>query len=224
MKNKVKAIKGWDFLSYGLLAFGGLGMEVLYVYLLEPLIYGGPMKDWREWTIAETLTHWIVTCITWGLIALFIVWHSKKKIDFDIFIKGDKVKAWQWVVVFIGIVLTVVMSYIDWDGFKMIGEYQRKGLLLFTFQHIYYLFETVLFMFIIVYAQKACEVWFKNPRIPYGGIVCGITWGFAHTFTKGSLMVGLQGIVVGFLFGAAYLLLNRDIKKTYIVLVLMFIL
>lgn len=223
-KNKVKEIKGWDFISYGLLAFGGLGMEVLYMYCLAPLVYGPSNMEWRNWADAQIIAHWVLTCLTWGLIALYIVCDSKKKIDFDIFIKGDKVKTWQWVAVVTGIVLTVVMNYIDWDGFKIIGEYQRKGFLLFTFQHIYYLFETVLFMFIIVFAQKACEVWFKNSRIPYGGIVCGITWGFAHAFTKGSLLVGLEGILVGFLFGAAYLLLNRDIKKTYIVLVLMFIL
>lgn len=224
MIEKKKNIKGWDYLSYSLLAFGGLGMEVLYMFWLEPIIYGGAMKDWRDWTPAQMIIHWIITCFTWGLISLYIAWDSKKKLGFNILTKGNRVKVWQWIIVLLGILLTVIMNYVDWSGFKIIGEYKNKGLILFTCQHIYYLFETVLFMFIIVYAQKACEVWFKNPKIPYGGIVCGITWGFAHAFTKGSLFVGLQGILIGFLFGAAYLLLNRDIKKTYIVLVLMFIL
>ena len=31
---------GWDLFSLGLTAFGGLGIEILYVSLLEPLLYG----------------------------------------------------------------------------------------------------------------------------------------------------------------------------------------
>ncbi|MBD5493561.1 MAG: hypothetical protein HDR12_04040, partial [Lachnospiraceae bacterium] len=40
-KEKIKdKITGWDYLSLGLCAFAGLGMEVLYAYLLEPVLYG----------------------------------------------------------------------------------------------------------------------------------------------------------------------------------------
>lgn len=44
MKEKVK---GWDYLSLALLAFGGLGIEVVYAYLLEPLVYGVHMQEWQ---------------------------------------------------------------------------------------------------------------------------------------------------------------------------------
>lgn len=103
-------------------------------------------------------------------------------------------------------------------------EFEKKGALLFTFQHIYYAFETVLFLLIIVFAQKAFETWFRHPDIPYGGIICGLTWGFAHTFTKGSLLAGMEGILFGFLMGAAYLFAGRDVRKAYAVLLVMFIL
>ncbi|MCI8968134.1 MAG: hypothetical protein HFH75_11200 [Lachnospiraceae bacterium] len=101
-------------------------------------------------------------------------------------------------------------------------EFHNLGALLFTFQYIYYAFETMLFMLIIVFGQRACEAWFGGGRIPYGGIVCGLTWGAAHIFTKGSLVVGLGSILSGFLFGSAYLLVNRDIRKAWIVMFLMF--
>ncbi len=216
-----KKIKGWDYLSYGLIAFGGLGLELLYALWLEPMIYGSSMEGW---TPVQTIIHWIITCITWGLVAFYIVYDSKKKYNFDLFAKAEPVKFWQWGIVFIGIIFSLIMSIISWNGFKVIIEFQRRGALLFVFQYIYYIVETVLFMFIIVYAQKAFELWFKNHKIPYGGIICGLTWGLGHALSKGSLSLGLQGIVWGFVMGAAYLLVNRDIKKTYVVLLIMFIL
>lgn len=66
--------------------------------------------------------------------------------------------------------------------------------------------------------------WFHNEKIPYGGIVLGLTWGLAHFFTKGSLVVGLLSAIGGFLFGAVYLLVNKDCRKTLSIVTLLFIL
>lgn len=214
-----KKVTGWDYFSLGMLAFGGLGLEALYAYVLEPILYKVQMQDWNT---IQTITHWIITCITWGIISYLLILTSKKKYRFDLFQETDKMAKRQWVSVIFCVGLALVASYIDWEGFKVIKEFQSRGLLLFVFQYIYYAFETVLFMLIIIFAQKAFEVWFKNKSIPYGGVICGITWGLAHAFTKGSIWIGLQGIVLGFLLGVTYLLVNRDIKKTYIVLFIMF--
>lgn len=67
------------------------------------------------------------------------------------------------------------------------------------------------------------EKLFRKKNIPYGGIIVGMTWGLAHCFTKGSVWIGFELLVLGFLFGAIYLFLGRDFKKTYIVLALAFI-
>ncbi len=48
--------------------------------------------------------------------------------------------------------------------------------------------------------------------------------GLAHTITKAILVAGLFGAVVGFFFGTTYLILDRDLLKTFIVLFLIFIL
>ena len=81
----------------------------------------------------------------------------------------------------------------------------------------------MLFLLIIVFGQKACEVWFQRTNIPYGGIICGLTWGLAHVFTK-NLLTGLLGLALGFAMGGVYLLVNRDLRKAYVVLFLMFVL
>lgn len=217
-----KNVRGWDYILLALTAFGGLGMEVLYAYFLEPNLLGFSTQL-GEWSTGQTIFHWVLTCITWGLIAWYAIHDAKKNCGFDIFAHKETLKKWQWCAIAVCIVVAIASSYISWDGFKVIEEFKSKGALLFTFQYIYYAFETVLFMLIIVFAQKAFEKWFKNDKIPYGGIVCGLTWGLAHAFTKGSILVGIEGIFFGFLLGTAYLFAGRDIRKTYVILFIMFV-
>ena len=219
-ENKKEKITGGDYLSLGLYAFAGLGMEVLYAYLLEPVLYGAPMQDWSNMQI---ILHWILTCITWGIFAFILIQKSNKKYRFPLLEKGSPIKLWQVGVCVLFVFLAFIGDYIAWDGFKVYLEYVNRGFLLFAFQYIYYAFETMLFLLIIVFGQKACEVWFHQEKIPYGGIICGLTWGLAHIFTK-NLLTGLLGIALGFAMGSVYLIVNRDLKKAYIVLFFMFVL
>ncbi len=213
-------ITGWDYFSLGLCAFAGLGMEALYAYLLEPVLYGAPMQDWSN---TQIIIHWIMTCITWGTFAFVLIQKSDKKYRFPLMEKGKPIRLWQMGVCVLLVLLAFIGDYIEWDGFKVYLEYVNKGFVLFAFQYIYYAFETMLFLLIIVFGQKACEVWFHKEKIPYGGIICGLTWGLAHIFTK-NLLTGLLGIALGFAMGSVYLLVNRDLKKAYVVLFFMFVL
>lgn len=209
-----------DYLWLALYAFCGLGMEALYAYLLEPMLYGSPMQ---EWSAAQIIMHWILTCITWGLFAIVLINRSGSKYHYPLMGKRQKM-SFSKVALCIGfIIIAFITDYMTWGGFKVYLEYVNKGLLLFTFQYIYYAFETMLFLLIIVFGQKACEVWFCKENFPYGGIVCGMTWGLAHMFTK-HLMTGLFGLVLGVALGSVYLLVNRDLRKAYVVMFLMFVL
>lgn len=221
MNMEEKKVKGMDYMWLALTAFLGLGMEALLAYLLEPLVYGSQMQ---EWTTAETIIHWILTCCIWGLFGYYVVKQSRRQCGFDLFFHTEKIKAWQWGLTALCIIICLTSTWIDWNGSKVLQEFASNGMLKFVFQYIYYLFEVMLFMLIIVYGQKACEVWFKRTNIPYGGIVVALTWGLAHWGTKGSLFAGIYTALGGFCFGAVYLLLNRNIKLTYIALCIMFIL
>ena len=172
-KSKIIEAKGLDYLSLALYAFGGLGIEAIYAFMLEPMIYGKQMADW---SVSQNIIHWVVTCITWGIITWLIIRYSKQKYGFDIFVRENKMKLWQWLGVALCIIFSISVSYMDWDGFKVVKEFEKKGLLKFIFQYIYYIFETALFTMILVYAQKAFEVWFKRKNIPYGGIILAVTW------------------------------------------------
>lgn len=217
----VKKVKGMDYIWLALTAFGGLGLEMLYAYWLEPMIYGCQMQDWVTW---QRIVHWIITCITWLLVAWYTVKSAKKDCGFDLFENRGPIKPWQWIAAIGCAVVCLISTYLDWNGVKILIEFQRLGVLKFIFQYIYYLCEVVLFMLIIVYGQKAFEVWFKKGNVPYGGIVVALTWGMAHWLTKGTLAAGLYTAFGGFCFGVVYLLLNRNIKWTYVALCVMFIL
>lgn len=221
MEEKITHVKGINYLCLALFAFAGLGVEVIYAFLLEPIIYGQQLADWN---VSQVIMHWIITCITWGVITYVILKFSKHKYGFDIFISKGKVKTWQWLCILLCIAFSLYVSYLDWNGFKVVKEFQHNGMLKFIFQYIYYVFETALFTLILVYGQKAFELWFKKKSIPYGGIILGLTWGLAHVFTKGSLSIGLLSALGGFTYGIVYLLVNRDIKKTFPIIFIMFIL
>lgn len=134
-------------------------------------------------------------------------------------------KVWQLVAALLGIVLAIVMSYFSWDGFKIIKEFQSKGLLKFIFQYIYYMVETAMFLLIIVFGQKAIELWTQKRNVPWGGIICGLTWGIVHLVSRGFFDIenGVLCTILGFMFGTAYLLANRDIRKSWLILFLMFV-
>lgn len=218
MKTRNKKL-GWDMFGLGLTAFGGLGMEILYAFFLEPLLYGAQASDWSD---GQSIAHWILTCATWGCIAFWIVRSAKKNYGFDIFAVCGTMRTWQWAAAFLMVAAAIAIQYLDWGGVKCIREWQHLGVVKFVFQYLYYAFETVLFLLIIVFAQKSFEVWLGHENIPYGGIICGLTWGLGHALTKGSLLMGLTGILWGIALGASYLVVSKNIRKAWVVLFLMF--
>ena len=211
---------GFRFLGLALCAFAGLGIELPLAFTIEPLLYG---TDMQNWSALQSMLHSIITCVCWGAAGLLLIRIANHKCGFNIFEGSTKMEYWQWFMIAVCFVFRLITSYIDWDGFKIIKEYEYHGLLKFIFQYLYYFFETILFTLIIVFAQKAFEFWFKKSNFPYGGIAVALTWGLGHIFTKGSLLTGLLSALVGFIFGTVYLMTNRNIKKTIPILFIMFV-
>ena len=229
-KKTGRFMEGFRFLIYGLEVFGVIGFELLWGFVIEPLLYKRGVNDFNTW---QMIVHWVVTCIAWGLGALLVVKECRKKSGLDLlgniknasfFNKENKIKIWQWILIIVGIILCLVSTWIDWNGSKVLAEFHSRGPFLFVFQYIYYLFEVMLVLLIIIFGQTAFEKWFKNNKIPFGGILVALTWGLGHWLTKGSLFAGLYTAFGGFIFGSAYLLCNRNVKLSYVLLCIMFIL
>lgn len=220
--NSIEKEAGWKYLLLALGAFIGLALEAIHAYGWEPLAYGG--ISFREYNVWQSIIHWVLTCITWIGAGYLLINLAKNKLGFDIFVKGDKMKPWQMIAALFGIALSVTISYLDWNGFKIVREFQSNGCPKFIFQYLYYIVETALFLLIIVFGQKAFDIWTKKKNIPWGGIICGLTWGISHLISRGffDIQNGVLSMISGFMFGAAYLLTNRNLKKSWLILFLMF--
>ncbi|MBQ7767052.1 MAG: hypothetical protein IJ397_09435 [Lachnospiraceae bacterium] len=169
-ENKLKSFfksYAYQYLEYAMLAFGGLGLEVIYAFWLEPFLYGHSMQ---EFTTAECIIHWTVTIITWLVVAYLIIKSAGKNLGFEL--KGTSAK-WTPVGIIASCVLVglmLVINYVDVGGLKIIHEFHRLGALKFTFQHLYYFAEVILFTLIIVFGQNALEKLFRKQNVPYGAI------------------------------------------------------
>ena len=216
----MKKATGWNYLILAMLAFAGLGLEVLLAFVLEPVIYQAPMQSWTD---AQNISHWIITCAAWGLTDWGIIRFARVRYGYDLFERKDKPAAWQWIVAAALMVAGLAYSLWDWQGMKVVREFEANGPLKFVFQYIYYCFETVLVLLIIVFGQEAFEQWLPEKRIPYGGMLAAATWGTAHFFTKGS-STGIGIMISALAYGCVYLLVNRDVRRAYPVIWVMFVL
>ncbi len=211
---------GTVFLILALLAFSGLGMELALGFGVEPLLFG---KSFAEYTVWENVLHWVVTCIVWFAVAYALVKFSQKR-GFDFLAQKERLNGYNWSTAAVLLVISIAASLWDWNGIKIIKEYEYNGLIKFIFQYIYYIMETVLVLLIIIFGQHAGELWFKHHHVPWGGVLVALTWGLVHMLTKNDLQAGLLSAGSGLLFGIAYLAVRRNVYIAYPLILLMFVL
>ncbi|WP_050607524.1 hypothetical protein [Clostridium niameyense] len=201
-----------DYLGYAFYAFGGLGLEILLI-MIEKNMFGYTNN---KWTITQNISHWIITCVLWGFIS-YILYKKLPKANNSI----DNIK---WQITGLIFIISIVYTTFSWKGFKPIIEFSSNGMLKFVVQYIYYGFEGMLITLIIVFGQKAFDMWFKNNRnIPFGGILLAVTWGTVHFLTQGN-STGMYTCILSILYGLTYLSLNGNFKISYIAITLMFML
>ncbi|GHU52111.1 hypothetical protein AGMMS49975_07260 [Clostridia bacterium] len=208
----------WAFFFYALAAFAVLALE-LVLMLAENAVYGAPMEIWQK-RPNTVLLHWFLIWLIWGGADFLIVKLAKKHLDFKVFdFTRDKPTIRGFCVIAVCAIAYAVYVTIDWNGFKPYLEFQYHGVVKFCFQYIYYMFECIAYWLIIVFAQKFGEKLWKNPKIPYGGIMVGLTWGLGHILTK-NLSTGLESLVSGVLFGIIYLASKKNAKFAFPVILL----
>lgn len=211
---------GIVYLILALLAFSGLGLELALGFGVEPLLFG---KSFAEYTVWESVLHWVLTCIVWFAVAYSLLKFSQKR-GFDFLAQKERLSWYNWSIAAVLLVVSIAMSLWDWNGIKIVKEYEYNGLIRFVFQYIYYISEAVLVLLIIIFGQHAGEIWFRHRHVPWGGVLVALTWGLVHMLTKSDLQAGLLSAVGGLLYGIAYLVVRRNISIAYPLILLMFVL
>ncbi|MCE1179567.1 MAG: hypothetical protein LWW86_11165 [Micrococcales bacterium] len=110
------------------------------------------------------------------------------------------------------------------DGWKPVLEADGKTAAEFIAQHVYYLAEVALVLLLVAFGQRAGELRWGRPEVPWGGLLAGLTWGLMHTLTQGSLAAGGYAALSGLALGTAYLLMRKDVRFAYPLLAVPFIL
>lgn len=215
--------KGFPFVLLALLAFAILGFDGILINSIEPQIFhcGNTFSKWPVWL---HIFHWCTICVLWATAAILLISIAKKKYGFDIFGCDEKMNLPRWLLCFAILAVIAAASIWSWNGFKVVKEYQSNGWLKFIFQYIYYMFETALVVLIIAFGQRAGEIWFHSEKIPWGGLLAGLTWGLVHVLTKSSVLTGLLVFCSGILFGIVYLLTKKNVRTAYPLILLMFVL
>jgi hypothetical protein len=216
---KEKKVSGFDYLWCALYASAGFALELLLVLIENNMGIGID-----GYTTAQNIVHFLITTALWVAAGFVVIFIGKKTTGLEILAIKEKLKGWQYFAIVICFVVNIFAKYLDWGGFKPLLEFNRLGLPVFIFQYIYYAAEGFLISLVIVYAQKACETWFKNEKIPYGGIILGLTWGIAHIVSKGDVLIAIFSCLSAFLFGAAYVFVNKDYRKALPIIILLFML
>ena len=140
------------------------------------------------------------------------------------------IKSGIWAVIIALIAITLKMLLYKQDAPKFISEYSNFyqtsgciGIIGASLQHLYYFAEMVLCCYMLRAFQKAGENLFRYKNVPYGGIALGVLWGFiVHTISK-DISVGLYMFAISVLWGAIYLVSQKNRWLTYLLMVIMFI-
>lgn len=210
----------------------GFAISVEYpLLMLEFAFWGAPGS--QGMTMMQSLLHWFVTCTVWGFSFCGISYLLKKS-GFNIFEKRCRL---TWVrfflILFIVLVGILYMSstwefqfkpMAEWNN--MMSRYEGSGVWAFLFQYLYYLFECMLISLIIIAGHEAGECFFSFKRadnIPWGGIVCALTWGMLHALSM-DWSTAILCIFLSLLFGIAYLLANKNFRYAYPAIALIFLL
>lgn len=82
------------------------------------------------------------------------------------------------------------------------------ALFMLLMQFLYYAAEGVLMVYLVIKGSETIAAW--RPACPTwlaglgGGLLLGLTWGLPHILSKGSLYVGLAGLLQSLLYGFLY--------------------
>jgi len=223
--------KAYPYLIMALSTFLIIALELLVLFI-GSLFYG--TMDFTKITelkgVSASLIHWGITCVVWGAGAWFLYVVAKKR---GFFILENKSKApyLNWIIVFALLGLSIFSQYLSLDmRFKALVEFQymqrtfeNQAVIAFIAQYIYYLVESVLILALVVFGQKFGEVAFNKNNVPWGGILCGLTWGLGHILSQ-DFVTGIFAASISFAYGIVYLLLKKNVRYAYPIIALMFML
>ena len=214
----VRKVKWTKYLWMSLISFGAFMLELLSIFVVEvPFLH----VDIQNYTTHQRNIHCIIMVFMWAFFIGVLLLFSSKHYHFPARgNKRDKISLKNWIVTLACFIGCKIMTFIDWHTLKFIGEAQNKTVFQFWVQYLYYIFEVMLVLLIIIYGQKALETLLeKESLIPFGGIILAVTWGAIHFVSRGvglEIWNGISTMIFSVLSGVMYLRLNKKCLYSYL--------
>jgi len=211
-------VKWTNYLWLSLLSFGAFMLEFFSIFVIESAFLH---VDIWNYTTNQRSIHHIIMAFLWTVFIATLLFFSKIYFHFPSGQnKEEKISLKNWLITFSCLIGCKIMTFIDWHTLKIIGEAQNKNTYQFFTQYLYYIFEVMLVLLIIIYGQKAIETLLKKESpIPFGGIILAVTWGAFHFVSRGvglELWNGLSTMIFSVLSGVMYLRLNKKYLYSYL--------
>ena len=214
----VREVKWTKYLWLSLLSFGAFMLELLSIFAIEVIILH---VDIQNYTMQQRSIHCIIMVFMWAFFIGALLLFSRKYYYFPVRgDKRDKISLKNWIVTLVCFIGCKIITFIDWHTLKVVWEAQGKTVFQFCAQYLYYMFEVMLVVLIIIYGQKAIETLLKKESsIPFGGIILAVTWGGFHFVSRGAgleIWNGISTMIFSVLSGVMYLQLNRKYLYGYL--------
>ena len=222
----VRKVKWTKYLWMSLLSFGAFMLELLSIFVIEvPFLH----VDIQNYTTHQRNIHCIIMVFMWAFFIGVLLLFSSKHYHFPARgNKRDKISLKNWIVTLACFIGCKIITFIDWHTLKLVGEAQSKTVFQFWVQYLYYIFEVMLVLLIIIYGQKALETLLeKESLIPFGGIILAVTWGAIHFVSRGvglEIWNGISTMIFSVLSGVMYLRLNKKSLYSYLFIALGYLL
>lgn len=166
---------------------------------------------------------YILMSIVWIASALFMYLRLKRIYRFDLLAINTQPSSQQMSYAVAIASLFVVFTNILYGGLKLLVLLSNNDLMYVLLMSIYNISELLIVMIMIILAQHFGERITANPLYAYGGGIVGILWGFLYVMARGYIL-GTYIFVLSICAGCIYLLVRKNPKITFILLILMYLL
>ena len=197
-----------------------LGLTIEYALIMfEQFIYD---KLYNEFTITESITHWLIISGLWAILGLLLFYISSRVYGYNFLKKNQLPSARGWVTVILILLASFGTKFRIYGGWKPKIDFIQSGWFQFIFQTIYALLGTLPIISMVIFTQEAFERFSKKTNsafaahFPWGGIVLALSWGATHLITERSAAAAFGYIFLSLLIGAAHLASNKNFYLSYI--------
>lgn len=225
---------GWRYLGLAMLFFGLLGIDYFSLFVGKWLD-GRPFSDPGIWGQRWFATVGMLMCsaTVWTIsTALIFRLHRRGGLGSSLFITSMDRR--RWIAFFAGVLVLIVLAYwessLSGQGFPSLAReyraferrYPEYGAAVTAAQSLYYLGESLVVFLILVFFQRAGEVWTGRVDCPWGGVGLTLTWGLSHFIShpEGAIWVVLSAVLSGLVFAGV----RKSIGPTLAFLYLTFVL